>query len=56
MVVGTRRVQALPNSMKMKMFEKIRDFNRFDDDDDQSPDRHEFGPGPSPSFGVIDIS
>jgi len=29
--------------MKMKLFEKIRDFDRFDDNDDQLPDRHEFG-------------
>jgi hypothetical protein len=43
MVVATRRVQALPDAVKRRIFEAIRDYDRFNDGDDQFPDEHERG-------------
>ena len=43
MIVATRRVQALPKSVMRRIFELIRDYDRFDDGDDQFPDQHDGG-------------
>ena|ERR1017187_10722741 len=43
LVVATRRVQALPDAVKRRIFEAIRDYDRFNDSDDQFPDEHGHG-------------
>ena len=43
MIVATPRVEALPDAVKRRIFEAIRDYDRFDDGDDQFPDEHERG-------------
>jgi len=43
MIVATRKVQALPDAVKRRMIELIRDYDRFDDGDDQFPDQHDGG-------------
>jgi hypothetical protein len=47
MVVLTPRVKALPDALKRRIYEAIRDYNRFDDGDDQFPNEleHEHGHG-----------
>lgn len=43
MIVATPRVQALPDPVQRRIFEAIRDYDRFNDGDDQFPDEHAHG-------------
>jgi hypothetical protein len=43
MIVATRRVQALPEAVQRRIFAAIRDYDGFDDGNDQFPDEHESG-------------
>ena len=43
MVVATPRVQALPDPVQRRIFEAIRDYDRFNDGDDQFPDEYAHG-------------